>query len=273
MMSFAITLYLRQFSTELRMYNSSLCLVPTRYIVPTDSVPILSICGTDDGRIFLGGYDGNLYEMSYEGFFQNNGTSNGYLFDGENEPTSTDVVTYLASGSKRAMSALLFGPNSTSNRPRKCRKLNHTAAAPTLVSALVPGFVLAVASTVFGTGSAAGSVAGPIVHLAMDHERSALYALTSKGFVHTFDLSNDKLGTNSSSTPRLVCSIDVTKSARCYLEMIIRGRSMSSSSSYVASISFTGGASGAQNGVGGTDGAQEISKIAYQHPNQNHSHC
>ncbi len=242
-------------------HNSSLRLVPTRYIVPTDSVPILSICGTDDGRIFLGGYDGNLYEMSYEGFFQNNGSSKGYMYDGENESNGpTDVVTYLASGSKRAMSALLFGPNSTSNRPRKCRKLNHTAAAPTLVSALVPGFVLAVASTVFGTGSAAGSVAGPIVHLAMDNERNALYALTSKGFVHAFDLSNDKLGGNS--TPRLACSIDVTKSARCYLEMIIRGRSMSSSSSYVASISFTGGASGAQNGVGGTDGAREILKMA-----------
>ena len=45
--------------------DTHLKLIPTRYIISTDSVPMLCICGIDDGRIFMGGYDGCLYEMSY----------------------------------------------------------------------------------------------------------------------------------------------------------------------------------------------------------------
>ena len=44
----------------------SLRLIPTRFSIPTDSIPMLSVCGTDDGRIFLGGHDGCLYEMAYD---------------------------------------------------------------------------------------------------------------------------------------------------------------------------------------------------------------
>ena len=49
--------------------QSHLMLIPTSYEIPTDSIPLLSVCGTDDGRIFMGGYDGCLYEMSYEAHF------------------------------------------------------------------------------------------------------------------------------------------------------------------------------------------------------------
>jgi hypothetical protein len=41
-------------------------LIPTRCTIPTDNVTILSVCGTPDGRIFLGGFDGSLFEMTYE---------------------------------------------------------------------------------------------------------------------------------------------------------------------------------------------------------------
>ena len=50
-------------------HGTLLRLIPTRYVVPTDSVPILSVAGTEDGRIFLGGHDGSLHEMVYEGIF------------------------------------------------------------------------------------------------------------------------------------------------------------------------------------------------------------
>ena len=34
--------------------------------VPTDNVSIKSITGTPDGRIFMGGHDGCVYEIAYE---------------------------------------------------------------------------------------------------------------------------------------------------------------------------------------------------------------
>lgn len=36
------------------------------YSVPTDGVPIKVIRGTENGRIFLGGRDGCLYEIVYQ---------------------------------------------------------------------------------------------------------------------------------------------------------------------------------------------------------------
>jgi nuclear pore complex protein Nup155 len=41
-------------------------LLPTNYSVPTDNVNILKISGTSNGRIFLTGQDGCLYEFEYE---------------------------------------------------------------------------------------------------------------------------------------------------------------------------------------------------------------
>lgn len=36
------------------------------FTIPTDNVEIRVIKGTDDGRIFLGGVDGCLYEITYQ---------------------------------------------------------------------------------------------------------------------------------------------------------------------------------------------------------------
>ena len=46
--------------------DGKLGIVPTRYTLPCDDIPIVSVCGISDGRIFLGGYDGSLYEFEYE---------------------------------------------------------------------------------------------------------------------------------------------------------------------------------------------------------------
>ncbi|EFA80493.1 nucleoporin 155 [Heterostelium album PN500] len=40
-------------------------LITTPLVIPTDSVIINDIVGTDEGRIFVGGQDGNLYEIVY----------------------------------------------------------------------------------------------------------------------------------------------------------------------------------------------------------------
>ena len=36
------------------------------FSIPTDNVNMLSITGTKDGRIFMAGQDGNLYELHYQ---------------------------------------------------------------------------------------------------------------------------------------------------------------------------------------------------------------
>ena len=36
------------------------------FSIPTDNVYAMNIVGTDTGRIFMGGKDGSLYEVSYQ---------------------------------------------------------------------------------------------------------------------------------------------------------------------------------------------------------------
>lgn len=53
--------------------QGELSLLPTNYSISTDGVNMLNICGSSNGRIFLCGGDGHLYEMLYEskgGFFK-----------------------------------------------------------------------------------------------------------------------------------------------------------------------------------------------------------
>ncbi len=311
--------------------TTHLKLIPTRYLIPTDSVPMLSICGTDDGRIFMGGYDGCLYEMSYEGYVpstmmsgvdtvRSSGGSGGrwyedyddddYDDDGYFSSTTSSVMDTITSGSKRVLSTFLFGPSAPTTttssssapqnyqqqymqRPRKCRKVNHSSVASQIVSAFVPGFVLNAASYVFGS-NASSKEGGPIVKLTLDEERKTLYALTSKGFIHAFDLDTDANGSSSTGggvgsgagmtngnrshghgmmkmkdctpPPKLACTINVSKSVRKFLESVAHGKvyapSMAVTDSTIAAIQFPGGGGAAQAGVGGMEGARSILKIA-----------
>jgi len=289
--------------------DSHLKLIPTRYLIPTDSVPILSICGTEDGRIFMGGYDGCLYEMSYEGYVSSSSTSTSASASGttttasssfgtwyeENEEeyntsssSYSNIATTIATGSKRAISTLLFGPTNNINnnlhhdqKPRKCRKVNHTSIAPSIVSAFVPGFVLRAASAVLGSNP--NIMGGSIIKLVLDKDRKTLYGLTSKGFIHAFDLDSTNTttggsgsgsggsgisgGSGNNNPPRLACSMNVSKSVSRYLDSVAHGRmyppSISSTTdSTISAINFPGGGSVAQAGVGGMDGARSILKIA-----------
>ena len=283
---------------QLSTTDTYLNLIPTRYLIPTDSIPMLSICGTDDGRIFMGGYDGCLYEMSYEGYVSSsNGSSmshRGRWYEGDDNNDDHDyyhdhqtssVVNTLASGSKRALSTLLFGPsipstsssssssshNENTQRPRKCRKVNHTSIAPKIVSAFVPGFVMNAASYVLGSNST--SSCGPIVKLTLDSDRKTMYALTSKGFVHAFDLDSDvpsngsgSISSTTNSPPKLACTVNISKSVQRYLNCVQLGKMYAPSmgggaDGTIADIHFAGGGAAAQAGVGGMEGARSILKI------------
>jgi len=261
----------------------SLRLIPTRFIIPTDSVPMLSVSGTDDGRIFLGGHDGCLYEMAYDSPTMNSKLggrhrgsiaaiddedidylgSQAHLYYGTEEG---GMAGLLLSGTKRVLSSVMFGPMAETEpqRPRKCRKLNHTSTGVSgFISSFVPGVIL--------NWFSSSVKAGPIVSLSMDGERSTLYALTSMGHIHAFDLSSTAPSTSVSrssagaSPPRLACTVDAPASARRYLDYVARGKTYppgTSQSSNIANISFPGGGIGAQNGVGGMNGARAILKIA-----------
>ena len=278
----AILCALARESASSSLTSPPLRLIPTRYVIPTDSVPILSICGSDDGRIFLGGYDGCLYEMVYEGFNSKNYTNpqnrSGYWFDDEsayydNESKSSSLVGAIASGSKRTISNLIFGPTvstSEEHRPRKCRKVNHSSVGSSIITSIIPGFVLRATSFMFGTKSP--TEAGPIINLTLDSDRNTLYGLTSKGYIHAFDLTstdNSKQQQSHRTTdtqPRLACTINVTKSVRRYLDCVAHGRmyppSHLGTESTVSAINFPGGSGAAQAGVGGMNGARQVLKLA-----------
>ena len=252
--------------------DSHLVLIPTRYEIPTDSVPLLSICGTDDGRIFMGGYDGCLYEMSYEANFATNQKSRFYddedFGNGYSQPTGPSLTSTITATGKRAISTLVFGPASPSERSRKCRKVNHSSYAPSVVSAFVPGFVLKASTAVFGSNPTVAG--GPIVNLTIDRYRKTMYALTAKGFIHAYDLDTNTKSEKGfgikANPPKLACSVNMIKSARRYLGSVSHGRmyppSHSGTDSSLAAISFIGGGSGAQAGVGGMDGSRYILKTA-----------
>jgi nuclear pore complex protein Nup155 len=147
--------------------------------------------------------------------------------------------------------------------------VNHSSLSSSIVAAFVPGFVLKAASTVFVSNPVLDG--GPISHLKLDSDRKTLYALTSKGFIHAYDLGSDyeevKVGQSvHNNPPKLACSVNVTKSVRRYLESVSHGKmyppSVMGTDGTMASIRFPNGGLGAQFGVGGMNGARAILKLA-----------
>lgn len=215
--------------------NSSLRLIPTRFVLPTDSVPLTSICSTKEGRIFMGGVDGCVYEMTYEGNSSNSTASSFGLgkstssflggsdemeraiddyFDGRGIFTLSNgngggsankLSEQVVVGGKRVLSALTFGSldgdSYGEQRRSKCRKINHSSTAPGLVASVVPGAIVRAASGIFASGSeSAARKGGPIVSMIMDEDRLCLYTLSSKGVICAYDLAPVPSGSGSNGT-------------------------------------------------------------------------
>ena len=71
--------------------GNTLKLIPTAYTVPTDNIIMVKVIGSQVGRIFMGGSNGNLYELDYK--------------------------------SQESPWARVFGTGQT----HKCQKINHSA--------------------------------------------------------------------------------------------------------------------------------------------------
>jgi nuclear pore complex protein Nup155 len=232
--------------------DSKLYIVPTRYTLPTDNIPIVSVCGLPDGRIFMGGYDGSLYEFDYEIMVSHGPPPpktqeqrlNDY-YDG----TASSIqmkdfghASQVLSKGKRAFVSLLGG----SERRQKCRKLNHSANGVSAVaSAIVPDWLRKAPAALFGATSI-----GPLEKIVHDAERQCLYTLTCRGFVSVYDLRLKEITVKA--------SIDCENVARQYLSAVAKGHMYAPS----PSIEFVGGGASAQAGVGGMEGARSILKLA-----------
>lgn len=232
--------------------DGKLRIVPTRYTLPSDDIPIVSVCGLSDGRIFMGGYDGSLYEFEYE-----NLVSEGPQVPKTNEQRLKDYYDGTATGirlnesshayqvmrnGKRALVSLLGG----SERPQKCRKLNHSSRGFSAVAGMiVPDWLRKAPGALFG-----GANTGPLEKILHDAERQCLYTLSAQGFISVYDMRGKDLTVSA--------SIDCDALARQYLSAVAKGHMFSPSSS----IDFVGGGSSAQAGVGGMDGARSILKLA-----------
>lgn len=167
--------------------NSTMRIFPTRFVLPTDHISMVSITGSMDhsGRIFLGGQDGNLYEMVYgydddDGSTQGNGTSSG------NRPSTAKRVFSLVSG------------GAASGAGFHCYKINHTGS---IWNSILPTMVV--------------DNKRAIVDILMDHERKSLYTLNRTGEIKVYDVAS---GTRCMGT---VKTIDICRS---YVTSVKQGR-------------------------------------------------
>lgn len=249
-----------------RKPHQGLTAVPTKFVIPSDWVSYLSVTSTDSGRVFLGGQDGNLYELDYDLLVDSqtkNGTANDAqsqldtFYDGKTgicpaqlTDNSMQPQSLLTQG-KRALD-IVFNPSR--QPPRKCRKLNHSQSA---FSSLLPDIVTKMASAVFGDSTTTGG--GPIIQMVVDEERQVLYTLSTRGWICVLDIAEK---------PKVTLSavLNTPSTARLYLEAVSRGRmyAPSSNSAREGNLTFPGGGEAAQAGVGGMDGARRILKMAEQ---------
>lgn len=162
--------------------HNSLQLFPTQFTVPSDNVHMTSIIGTEQGRIFLCGRDGGIYELDYWS------GDEGSWFGGAGSSSSSSSLS------------LPFSNLFTSNR-KKCRKLNHSSTSFKLLRSILPGFLGG--NLVSGSGPSNNVSTEPHVEsIAYDPTRNFLYTLindlgrngASRPVVAVYELGSDGLG-------------------------------------------------------------------------------
>jgi len=238
----------------LQRQNDIFSLVQTRYNLSTDSVPIVSLCGLPNGRIFMGGHDGSLFEFTYESSIFNDvprrktpGQALDDFYDGAStsykvSDLGSNIATKYVREGKRALITTIYG----SERPRKCRKLDHSSNGFKAVTrAIFPDWLRKISSDVF-----LSEKSGPLVKIVHDAERNCLHTLSARGFIFTYDLRGNEL--------TLKATLDCDKISRQYLSAVFRGLQYVTS----PSIEFGGGGAAAQAGVGGKEGAHAILRLA-----------
>lgn len=245
--------------------SSPLRLIPTSFTFPTDGVCMSAITGTVDGRIFMGGSDGCVYEMTYEGRISDKhlkasqfgeGLSvhdalERFYDEGVSMPAvltigSEDVVTSTSTSFSPFGKRSWVSPNGVDahTQPRKCRKVNRSSDS--FLTAVFPDVV----TNFFGRRK------DRIVRIVVDDDRQTLYTLSKKGWIGSFDLRSH----SGDFSLRPAAMIDTVQTTQLYLEAVARGQSTPPSTSYSSStlgaIYFVG------SGAGGMEGARRLLKLA-----------
>jgi Nup133 N terminal like len=201
--------------------------IPTKFVIPSDWVSFLCVGASKNGRIFLGGDDGNLYELDYDilnappSNFSNDRRGYGpsdaiqqqldRFYDGSDDiskgpdsatacpdvlvdkslvafQSSTEYLTHIG---KRAFDAAFASRIQTRGRADNYappRKCRKLNHSNRGIwKHVLPEFVTKVGSLVFGDASSAAG--GPITQIVIDDERQLLYTLSSpKGWICVFDM-------------------------------------------------------------------------------------
>lgn len=245
-----------------RKDNQALTLIQTKFVIPSDWVSFLSIASTKSGRIFLGGQDGNLYELDYDLLVQAHYAANDAnktqeqldkFYDGSNGSCPEVLVekppsTSLISTGKRVLESFA----ASNQPPRKCKRVNHSKSA---ISSFLPDFIDKLSKSIFGQFTTTGG--GPITQMVVDHEREVLYTLSARGWICALEIAE---------APKVTLSavLNTSSTARVYLEAVSRGKTYPpmTHNSTDGILKFPGGGEAAQAGVGGMEGARNILKFA-----------
>jgi len=219
----------------------------------------------------MGGDDGCLYEMTYQGLADGQPSQDGSvekrLNEFYDEGKDLPAVLNVDNGNNIAQSAFALGKRAWSamsptspdrdrspeeERPSKCRKLNRTSGALSWASAVLPDFLFSVRTSTGG---------GRIERMVVDEDRECLYTLSSDGWICSFDLRTLSAGKDSI---RLAAVMQTPRTVRAYLEAVSRGQMLppSTHGATMGTVSFVGGGAAAQAGVSGMEGARKILKAA-----------
>lgn len=246
-----------------RKEDQALSLIQTKFVIPSDWISFISITSTKTGRIFLGGQDGNLYELDYDLLVQAHYAASDAsqtqhqldkFYDGSSESCPEVIIEKPQSGGlvstgKRVLDSFM---SSSKHPPRKCQRLNHSKST---FSSFLPDFIDKITKSIFGSYTTTGG--GPITQMVVDHERDVLYTLSSRGWVCALDIAE---------TPKvtLAAVLDTAATARLYLEAVSRGKMYAppTYNQHEGILKFPGGGETAQAGVGGMEGARNILKLA-----------
>jgi nuclear pore complex protein Nup155 len=244
-----------------RKNEQALSLIRTKFVIPSDWVSFISITSTKTGRIFLGGQDGNLYELDYDLLVQAHYAANDSnqtqtqldnFYDGNNGACPEVLLEKPPSGflntGKRAFDSFI----ASRQPPRKCQRLNHSKST---FASFLPDVIDRLTKAIFGSYTTTGG--GPIIQMVVDHEREVLYTLSSRGWICALDIAEAPKVT-------LAAVLNAPSTARLYLEAVSRGK-MYAPPTYNKTdgiLKFPGGGEAAQAGIGGMEGARNILKLA-----------
>ena len=157
---------------------------------------MISITGSRDGRIFLGGQDGHLYEMVY-GYDDDDGTSHDGMVPSSSMQSSKTAKRLFSLVSGGGSSGIGF----------HCYKVNHTGS---LWTSLIP--------TTVRSSSLVTSVVDnkqAIIDTVVDHDRRSLYTLNMAGEIKVYDLIGGF---------RCVGTVKTVEACRSYVTSVKQGR-------------------------------------------------